>query len=591
MAANFQLILDTAPPRISLSVPSIVAENDIVTAYINSNEDLDVNLLSLFAEYPNGSNEDLLITGAGSIFTADINLAEKGLGILDLQLTAYDTVWNKTTMERSVSVLPVVNRVVTIGGEPVTVIQNSLNLTDRINSRSTASFTVFSKDNEKKFTIGQEVIIVNEGVTAFAGTISNVNEASQTIKDVFYSISAVDFCQLIDKRIVARTYENKTAGYIVRDLIANVFYDEGVTEGDITEGAVIKKAVFNYAKGNEAMDQIIGVTGLNWNIDNDKKLNLFDRSEYAAPFRLKDNTHNYKGLKVQTYRGEYRNRQYVRAGKDVTQDLGEVPTPNPNGDARDFYTRYPIAEKPRIFIDNVEVHKDDIGVNGLDQNRKWYFSFNSNKITQDGTETVLTTETIELIYKGLYPIIVIAESAEGIEDRQTVEGGSGLYENIQLTQEINLRDMAVDFANGLLLKYGVIPKTVTFSTFEGGLKAGQLLTIKNTKHDINSTFLIEEVSARADRSLMNYSVKAIDGQALGGWENLFKQFKVKDLTIRENEILVLLTQSAERWQWSEKIEINIFAHPVPSNDLYPSETLFPSTLLEAIILKDTEVVD
>ena len=145
MAANFQLILDTAPPRISLSVPSIVAENDIVTAYINSNEDLDVNLLSLFAEYPNGSNEDLLITGAGSIFTADINLAEKGLGILDLQLTAYDTVWNKTTMERSVSVLPVVNRVVTIGGEPVTVIQNSLNLTDRINSRSTASFTVFFK--------------------------------------------------------------------------------------------------------------------------------------------------------------------------------------------------------------------------------------------------------------------------------------------------------------------------------------------------------------------------------------------------------------------------------------------------------------
>lgn len=591
MAASFVLTLVTSPPRISLTIPGVVAENDLVTMYINSNEDLDVNRLTLWAEYPDGSLEDVPLVGAGSMFTASINLMGKSTGTLNLQLTAYDTVWNMATLERSVSIVPVVNRVVTIGGAPVIVQQNSLTITGRINSRSTASFTVFSRNNEQKFAVGQEVLIVDEGDVVFAGTVSNVHEASQTAKDVFYSISAVDFCQLIDKRIVARTYENKTAGYIVRDLIANVFWDEGVTEGNIVEGPIIQKAVFNYAKGNEAMDQIIGVTGLNWDIDNDKKLNLFDRSEYAAPFRLRDNSYNYKGLQVQTYRGEYRNRQYVRAGKDVTQELTEVPTPNPNGEAREFYVRYPVAAKPRIFVNNNEVPPDDIGVKGLDQGRKWYFSFNSKALTHDGSEPALTIETLKVIYTGLYPIIVIAESAEGIDERKAVEGGSGLYEDIELTQEINLRDMAVDFANGLLLKYGVIPKTVTFSTYEKGLQAGQLLSIKNTKHDINSTFLIEEVSARADRSLIQYSVKAIDGQALGGWENLFKQFKVKDLTIRENEVLVLLTQSSERWQWLELLEISIFSHPVPSDNLFPSLTLFPSSLLEAIILTGKEVVD
>lgn len=591
MKPSFELILDTTPPRISLTSPNVVAENDLVAVYISANEDLDANLLTLWIDYPDGSTEDALIVGAGNAFTAEINLMGKGLGTLEMILTAYDTVWNQATVKRSVSILPVINRVVTVSGQPVIIQQNTLNITDRINARSTASFTVFSPNNERKFTVGEEVVVTDEGKTIFAGTVSSVHEASETKNDMFYNISAVDFCQLVDKRVVAKTYENKTAGFIVRDMIDSVFWEEGITAGNILEGPLIKKAVFNYASGNEALDQIKDITGLNWNIDHNKKLHLFDRSEYIAPFRLTDTSYNYKGLQIRTYRGEYRNRQYVRAGKDVTQELTEQPTPKPDGVSRNFFTRFPIAEQPRIFINGVEVDPVDIGVNGLDKNKKWYFSYNSNTITHDNDEPVLTNETLSVIYKGLYPIIVVAENPAGVEERKEIEGGSGVYENIQLSQEINLKDVALSYANGLLAKYGVIPKVATFSTYHKGLKAGQLLTIRNMKHGIRGTFLIEEVSARADRSLINYSVKAIDGEALGGWENLFKQFKVKDLTIRENEVLVLLTRTSEKWIWSEQLGIKIYSHPVPSETLYPSTTLYPSPLLESVMLTSSEVVD
>ena len=257
MAANFNLILDTAPPRLSLAIPGVVAENDLVSVYISANEDLDADMLSLWVKYPDGSTEDVLIAGDGRIYAAEINLIGKGLGNLELTLTACDIVWNQTSIERSVSVLPVVNRIITIAGNPVIVQQNTLNITDRINSRSTASFRVFSKNNEQKYNVGQEVTIIDNGDTIFAGTISNVLETSETRNDVIYQINAVDYCQLIDKRVVAKTYENKTVGYIVRDMINSIFSDEGITEGNIIEGPLIKKAVFNYMKGSEALNGLL----------------------------------------------------------------------------------------------------------------------------------------------------------------------------------------------------------------------------------------------------------------------------------------------------------------------------------------------
>jgi hypothetical protein len=245
-------------------------------------------------------------------------------------------------------------------------------------------------------------------------------------------------------------------------------------------------------------------------------------------------------LTVKKTRSQYRNRQYIRAGTDITAEIvKEKPTPKPDGVSKTFVMRLPIALKPRIFLNSVEVDPADIGVNGLDKDKRYYFSYNSNTITQDASESVLTTEVLEVTYRGLYPLLVVAETQEQVLARQSIEGGSGIHESIDQQQDLNTREAALEFAQGKLEKYGIIPKSVTFNTYDAGLKAGQLLTITNTFHSLSGSFLIESVTARDDNNLTLYSVKCLDGATVGGWEQLFKTLLQgnKKLVIRENRIL------------------------------------------------------
>lgn len=430
-------------------------------------------------------------------------------------------------------------RTYTINGNTVTAQRNSLNYNDKLNERTTCSFTVI--DPSFEIEVGMEVEI-SEGVTIiFAGSIDSANATGDKVKLV--SVSCVDFSELIDKRIVANAYENELAGDIVRDFITEVFAEEGITAGTIQDGPTISKAVFNYDNGNVAMNYLADVTGFSWYIDNLKQLNFFDRATYAAPFALTDTSHNYKGLTVKKNRSQYRNRQYIRAGTDITAEIAlEKPTPKPDGVSKTFVMRLPIALKPRIFLDSVEVLASEIGVNGLDKGKKYYFSYNSNTITQDASEATLTSQVLKVTYRGLYPLLVVAESPDQVNTRQTIEGGSGIHEAIDQQQDLNTKEAALEFAQGKLEKYGIIPKTVTFSTYDAGLSAGQLLTITNTFHSLTGAFLIESVTARDDNGLTLYSVKCLDGATVGGWEQLFKTLLQgnKKLVIRENEVLVKL---------------------------------------------------
>ena len=428
-------------------------------------------------------------------------------------------------------------RTYTIANNVVTVQKNSLSYTDTLNDRTTCSFIAI--DPAFGIDVGMEVIVEEDSSTIFAGTVDSVSESGD--KTNYVSVACVDFSQLVDKRIIANSYENQLAGDIVKDFISLVFADEGITAGDIQDGPIISKAVFNYDNGNTGMNYLADTTGFNWEINNLKQLNFFDRSTFTAPFALMDHSHNYSGLSVKKSRSDYRNRQYIRAGTDTTAEIAlEKPTPKPDGVSKTFVVRLPIALKPRIFIDTVEVSPSDIGINGLDQDKKYYFSFGSNVITQGSTVATLDTEVLEVTYKGLYPLLVVSELPGQINARKALEGGSGISENIIQEGNLDTRQAALEFAHGKLEKYGVIPKIVTFNTYSKGLKAGQLIPITNTKHNLSGTFLIDSVAARNDGVLTLYSVRCLDGASFGGWEQLFKTLLQgnKNIVIRENEVVV-----------------------------------------------------
>jgi hypothetical protein len=396
----------------------------------------------------------------------------------------------------------------------------------------------------------------------FAGTIDAPEAIESDPGYLYYPITAVDYNQIADKRLYAASHVNQLAGNIVSAIISSKLSEEGITAGSIENGPIISKANFNYKKCSEALDYLKDVTGMNWNINFSKQLNFFSNSTNLAPWILNDNV-QHTNFRIKKNRSQYRNRQYVRAGtgKTTSQAL-EKPSPKPDGSSRSFVLRFPVAEKPVIYVNSTAVLSVNVGVNGLDTNKSWYFSYDSNIISQASTTAVLTSgTTLEITYTGLYPIIMLVDDPAQIATRAASETGtSGIYENLHTEKSINERSQAVEYAEGLILRYGIIPSTITFDTEVPGLQAGQLLPIQKTLFGINSSYLIESVDISAvDAEKTNYSIKCLDGSALGGWEQFFKDLlkSSQEYIIQENEVIVLLNVQTETEKWGSETTITI----------------------------------
>ena len=121
------------------------------------------------------------------------------------------------------------------------------------------------------------------------------------------------------------------------------------------------------------------------------------------------------------------------------------------------------------------------------------------------------------------------------------------------------------------------------------MKPGQLLKIVKSLFGIDDSFLIESVTVtQADYGKLNYAISALDGEAIGGWEEFFKQvvFGQKTFAIAENEVLVLLNTPTEAEGWSGTLTIGESQALYPSDTLYPSNTLYPNNSVTEEALYD-----
>jgi hypothetical protein len=481
----------------------------------------------------------------------------------------------------------------TIDSQTVTY-RKGWQINERINARTLMTFTLTDIGLLTELNVGDPVSFTDGSVTIFAGLIKEIEEFEPFSGTVWYNVIASDNSALADKRIVADVVENQTPGYIVTNVLLPILAEEGVTAGDIEAGAELKKVVFDYIKVSTALDLLKDISGLNWNIDEDKKLNFFRQDQYLSAIEITDDGYgkDIKSFKRKKTMNQYRNKQYVRAGKGQTAlQTAEKPTPEPDGVSRNFVLRFPIAEKPLIYINSVQVSPTDIGINGLDENKKFYFSFNSNVISQDEAETVLvSTDVVEVTYKGLYPILAVVDKPEQIDDRKDKETGtSGIYEELIQETSINTSDQAVEYASGLISKYGQIPTVITYTLENVKVKAGTQQRIQRLLYNIDDYYLIESVSISERENQVMYMVKALDGSALGGWEEFFKDLLKgsRQSITTENEVLIILNQQTETNKITGNIHIDSSPALYPSNTLYPSDTLYPNiTSTSEVVVND-----
>lgn len=438
----------------------------------------------------------------------------------------------------------------TIGGVAKTslLLVDSLQFSRQAGGAGSLSFTLTDTEAAYCPAIGASVSLTDGATTHFAGVVASTRNAP------FYSpagtgdtvwrvgVNCTDYSTLASRYLVAEEYTGDTAGTIVAALRAAYLAADGVTDGTIEAGPVVTKVIFNYQSLATCLDEMATHAGMIWYIDNAKALQFHARDSSAAAWDLTALTQIRPGLTIETSTRGYRNRQIVRAGVDLTSS--RTDSFKGDGTAKTWTLAFPCGSVPTGTVNAVS---KTFGVRGVDTGKDWYYQFGSNQITQsDGASALTTSQTLAVTYQGQFPIIAVADLDAEITARAAAEGGSGIYESLISDPNVNGSDSAYEMADAYLSRYGEIPEVVTYSTDTAGLVPGAIQTITLSTYGLNDAYLIDQVSARpislgTGGHLMRYSVRALSGEHLGGWQSFFRKLLGSQKhVLRENEMLQLI---------------------------------------------------
>jgi len=135
-------------------------------------------------------------------------------------------------------VLPGATKIeVYINGDKVGFVNNTIQFPNRIEERSTFSFTVFDDDGQKVFRKGMPVEIYFNDKKVFAGVVDrSVITRATPQGDRYHQITCIDYHYAADKRAVAAAYEKTKAGDIIKDksgarTMGTVLEAEGIAFG------------------------------------------------------------------------------------------------------------------------------------------------------------------------------------------------------------------------------------------------------------------------------------------------------------------------------------------------------------------------
>lgn len=468
-------------------------------------------------------------------------------------------------------------RVIVNGADHQIVMDGSVEITDVTEGRSTCKFTLSDEAKTIYSTPGESVYITWYGVRIFGGTVEKVDEsAPDTEATIFHKFYAVDFAELADRYLVNNRYVGQTVRQIITDIV-NVQTGlalDGVTLADVQEGPVIDVISFSYKKASDCFREITDTVGMGWNINAFRVMQVFDRATYAAPFSVGDLNPIHREFSLKLSRSRYRNRQFLRAGKDKTDWMvdnirGSSAAPEAGGSpdtpakrTRTFLLRYDLAElfpTSGAAPGNLHILREGVqqrvGIKGVDEDGdltitdwcQWFVEYGAKEISQNSEEnetdnpTLMPDQILEVKYKGYFPIIVDSEASEEISARQAIEGGSGEYQEVEDDEKIDGREFAMAKADSLMARYGRIPNEISYGTDEPGLMAGQLQTNRFALHGLpDIQYLIREVHMRILHGpVLRCTVKALDGERQDGWADFFRQQwqAGRKFVIRENEKL------------------------------------------------------
>lgn len=420
--------------------------------------------------------------------------------------------------------------------------------------------------------LGSPVEIRINTALVFGGMVDTVDSQLAELDNlVVLRVQCVDWSSLLDKHvIVGRVVNPGSFREVVRKIVEELSGDPGETLADDgvvvpTDGRVafgptdIGPFSFNYQTVSEAFDDLAELFGYSWTLTAEKVIEFREASSNAAPFPIDETFREYRRLRVERTLSDYRNIQILRGGIDVT-DVDLIETFAGDGEERSFTLSLPVAEKPTSVKVNAATK-----TTGIKQKEEAQFLYQvgDKVITQDDGETVLTSgDTLEVTYKGQFPVIVKSRDNPEITRFAAVSGTSGADTEVTQEDDIDTIELAERRASGLLRRFGKIVGEVKYETSRGGLRPGQLQPVTVPQVVLSGDLLITKIELKFTgfedgEEVFEWFITASTGEFLGGWSRFFKEAAKgqRKFILRENEQLLVIASQSDIFTLGDAISV------------------------------------
>jgi hypothetical protein len=416
--------------------------------------------------------------------------------------------------------------VLTIAGVAQRFQLGSLQISETANARNTCAVSVFSLDGTYRPALDGDIVITENGVRIFGGTIDGVAESGVGGLGLVRIITAIkgnDYGGIAERQHVGA---NVPAGTFRAFLSAMLPYLPGVTlDAAQVVGPALPAMPYSYDKvTRDALNEACVLAGgFVWEIDYGKVLRAFLPGTIACPFNVAPGDGHVIGdvtVEPQRQSGQYANRIIVQAGTGTsrirqnwigdgvtTHWITDVPATNDwPGTYHMHGADNPLGPYEPGNTGSLWAVQWDAATHGLYQ--------------RAGDPPFANGDPFYLDYVAQYPFSVVV-------DNLAEQAIHGVWDLAVALPDVFTKPDAVAYGNAYVSTTIVVPKQVTYLTEQLGARPGMMQTINVPKRGINGTYLITSVQTANSRDkAMQRTITAIEGATLRGAapDNLFKQW-------------------------------------------------------------------
>ncbi len=354
-------------------------------------------------------------------------------------------------------------------------------------SKEPATFSFHIKGNKSMPNLGDDVVVTEDSVDIFKGTIVEKRSVTYGSVMVGYDFKCQDGYYLLDKKLVSKAYANETAGDLIDDIIST--FVTGITFTPPAASPTIKTARFNYELPSRCIQKIANQIGWDWYIDASNVLHFFAPGDTPAPISITDdNGKAYSdSLQFNANITELKNIIFVRGG--------EYLDPIAEADAVDKYladgdqVAFPLVYRYNSVQVTVGGVAQTVGTDYLDDPADYdcLYNFQEKLVRFPEASKPAADDLVKVFGNAYVPLIVRAEDTDSIT-------AYGEREGVEIDKTITSIDEAELLANSLLEKWRDGSSEGRFKTKETGLRVGQSITINSTRFGVNASYKINRIA-------------------------------------------------------------------------------------------------